>query len=149
MSLQIQHTLSLLFVFLSSLVAASEDQQQFTGRDWLLNCCWRPPAQWFPVLSPMGPMTTLYYLTALGAFRTPLLTTGCPVQFSPVNCYWFSPTQSFLVFDTLRIHDRCGNIPQSYRQTYSLANRHSSGQRRSHWCSSALGPHSRKTYKHQ
>jgi hypothetical protein len=36
--------------------------------DWLLNGFWPSPAQWFLVLSPMGLMTILYSLTALGAF---------------------------------------------------------------------------------
>jgi hypothetical protein len=42
-----------------------------TALNWLLNCCWPSPAQWFLVPSPTGLMTVFYSLTALGAFRHP------------------------------------------------------------------------------
>jgi hypothetical protein len=38
--------------------------------DWLLNCFWVLPAQWFLVPSPTGLTTIYYFLMALGAFRT-------------------------------------------------------------------------------
>lgn len=37
--------------------------------DWLLNWCWLLAAQWFMDPSPMGPMTTFYCVTGLGAFK--------------------------------------------------------------------------------
>jgi hypothetical protein len=37
--------------------------------DWLLNCCWPSPAQWFLVPRPTGLRTMFYCLMFLGAFR--------------------------------------------------------------------------------
>jgi hypothetical protein len=60
--------------------------------DWLLNCCWPSPAQWFFVPSPAGLMTIFYSLTALGAFR---LLWWLLVGW--VNCCWASPVQPVLI----------------------------------------------------
>jgi hypothetical protein len=52
--------------------------------DWLTDCCWPSPAQWFLVPSPTGLMSIFYCLTALGAFWL-------------TDCCWASPAQWFMV----------------------------------------------------
>lgn len=50
--------------------------------DWLLNCGWPSPAQWFWVPRPTIPMTWFYCLTTLRSFK-------CQLKFtSQINNNW-------------------------------------------------------------